>query len=62
MIAAMRPENLYHGSGTLPDNFVFYGDNLDAMRRHVRDETIDLVYLDPPFTAAAAIGTTGVGS
>src|SRR5208283_498180 len=30
-------------------NTLYYGDNLDILRRYVRDETIDLVYLDPPF-------------
>lgn len=30
-------------------NTLFYGDNLDVLRRHVRDESVDLVYLDPPF-------------
>jgi 16S rRNA G966 N2-methylase RsmD len=30
-------------------NRLYYGDNLDVLRRHVRDECVDLVYLDPPF-------------
>jgi DNA modification methylase len=30
-------------------NVLYYGDNLDVLRRHVSDETVDLVYLDPPF-------------
>lgn len=30
-------------------NFLYYGDNLDVLRRHVKDESVDLVYLDPPF-------------
>ena len=30
-------------------NRLYYGDNLDVLRRYVRDETVDLVYLDPPF-------------
>ena len=30
-------------------NTLFYGDNLDVLRRHVADESVDLVYLDPPF-------------
>jgi site-specific DNA-methyltransferase (adenine-specific) len=33
----------------MPDNQLFYGDNLDVLRRHVADESVDLVYLDPPF-------------
>ena len=32
-------------------NFLYYGDNLDVMRRYVKDESIDLVYLDPPFNS-----------
>lgn len=34
-------------------NVLYYGDNLDVLRRHVRDESIDLVYLDPPFNSNA---------
>ena len=30
-------------------NRLFYGDNLDVLRRHIDDESVDLVYLDPPF-------------
>ncbi len=30
-------------------NALYYGDNLDILRRHVADESIDLIYLDPPF-------------
>jgi site-specific DNA-methyltransferase (adenine-specific) len=32
---------------------LYYGDNLDVLRRHVVDESIDLVYLDPPFNSNA---------
>ena len=31
------------------ENTLYYGDNLDIMKRYVPDESIDLVYLDPPF-------------
>ena len=34
---------------TKPQNLLYYGDNLDVLRRHVKDESVDLVYLDPPF-------------
>ena len=33
----------------MPDNKLYYGDNLDILRRHIRDESVALVYLDPPF-------------
>ena len=32
-------------------NLLYYGDNLDVLRRHIKDETVDLVYLDPPFNS-----------
>lgn len=34
-------------------NLLYYGDNLDILHRHVKDETVDLVYLDPPFNSNA---------
>ena len=33
----------------MSDNLLYYGDNLDVLRRHVKDESVDLVYLDPTF-------------
>src|SRR6267378_8646616 len=33
----------------MPDNVLYYGDNLDVLRRYIKDESVDLVYLDPPF-------------
>jgi len=35
-------------------NQLYYGDNLDILRRYVADETVDLVYLDPPFNSNAS--------
>ena len=32
-------------------NCLYYGDNLDILRRYVADESVDLVYLDPPFNS-----------
>jgi DNA modification methylase len=32
-------------------NQLYYGDNLDVLKRYVRDESVDLVYLDPPFNS-----------
>ena len=34
-------------------NKLFYGDNLAVMREHIADESVDLVYLDPPFNSNA---------
>jgi DNA modification methylase len=36
---------------TTEKNSLYYGDNLDVLRRYVKDETVDLVYLDPPFNS-----------
>ncbi len=33
----------------MAENVLYYGDNLDILRRYIKDETIDLIYLDPPF-------------
>ena len=32
-------------------NQLFYGDNLPVLREHVETESVDLVYLDPPFNS-----------
>jgi site-specific DNA-methyltransferase (adenine-specific) len=34
-------------------NQLYYGDNLDILKRYVKDESVDLVYLDPPFNSNA---------
>jgi DNA modification methylase len=30
---------------------LFYGDNLGVMREHLKDASVDLIYLDPPFNS-----------
>ena len=35
-------------------NLLYYGDNLEVLRLHVKDESVDLVYLDPPFNSNAS--------
>ncbi len=34
-------------------NTLHYGDNLHVLREHVADESVDLIYLDPPFNSNA---------
>ncbi len=34
-------------------NTLYYGDNLDILQRYIKDESVDLVYLDPPFNSNA---------
>jgi len=37
---------------TQPDkNTLYYGDNLAILREYIADESVDLIYLDPPFNS-----------
>lgn len=38
-------------SNNQPRNKLFYGDNLEVLRRHIKDESVDLCYIDPPFNS-----------
>jgi adenine specific DNA methylase Mod len=35
-------------------NKLYFGDNLDVLREHVGTESVDLIYLDPPFNSNAS--------
>jgi len=37
----------------MTDNTLYFGDNLDILRMYVDDESVDLIYLDPPFNSNA---------
>jgi 16S rRNA G966 N2-methylase RsmD len=41
------------GPGVLGMNKLYFGDNLDVLRDRIKDESVDLIYLDPPFNSAA---------
>ena len=48
-------------------NALYYGDNLDVLRESIATESVDLVYLDPPFNSQATYNLlfhtpTGIGS
>lgn len=32
-------------------NTLYYGDNLKILRDHIKDECVDLIFLDPPFNS-----------
>jgi len=34
-------------------NKLYFGDNLDVMRKYIPNESVDLIYLDPPFNSKA---------
>lgn len=36
---------------TTEKNKLYYGDNYEVLQRYVRDESVDLIYLDPPFNS-----------
>lgn len=51
----------------VPSNALYYGDNLTVLRESVAAESVDLVYLDPPFNSQATYNLlfrspSGVGS
>jgi site-specific DNA-methyltransferase (adenine-specific) len=37
--------------GTMGD--LYFGDNLAVLRKYVKDDSVDLIYLDPPFNSSA---------
>lgn len=41
------------GGGLGMANHLYYGDNLQVLRKHVKTESVDLIYLDPPFNSQA---------
>jgi DNA modification methylase len=38
-------------SGSIAQNHLYYGDNIEILRKYIKDETIDLCYIDPPFNS-----------
>jgi hypothetical protein len=36
---------------TAPKNQLYYGDNYEVLQRYIKDESVDLIYLDPPFNS-----------
>ena len=36
---------------SLGKNQLFYGDNYEILQKYIKDESIDLVYIDPPFNS-----------
>jgi DNA modification methylase len=37
---------------SITQNTLYYGDNLIILREHIPSESVDLIYLDPPFNSA----------
>ncbi|HLZ80675.1 MAG TPA: hypothetical protein VKP04_03525, partial [Ktedonobacteraceae bacterium] len=36
----------------ITQNTLYYGDNLKVLREYIPDESVDLIYLDPPFNSS----------
>src|SRR5437667_11465023 len=36
----------------ITENTLFYGDNLIILREHIPSDSVDLIYLDPPFNSS----------
>lgn len=43
----------------MPENYLYYGDNLAMLRHFISDESVDLIYLDPPFNSKQSYSATG---
>src|SRR6266487_6066039 len=44
-----------HGGSSMKpitENTLFYGDNLIILREHILSESVNLIYLDPPFNSS----------
>lgn len=51
----MNLEALFrNGDGQTIKGVLFFGDNLDVLRKYLADESVDLIYLDPPFNSRAS--------
>jgi site-specific DNA-methyltransferase (adenine-specific) len=35
----------------MDNNTLYYGDNLEVLRKYIQTESIDLCYIDPPFNS-----------
>jgi adenine specific DNA methylase Mod len=47
-------DGLGNAAGCRMTNALYYGDNLPVLRESIADESIDLIYLDPPFNSNAS--------
>jgi DNA modification methylase len=48
---AESPPTIQGNISYMPENTLYYGDNLEVMRKYLPDASVDLVYLDPPFNS-----------
>jgi DNA modification methylase len=48
LLSRSRIDSSSNGGGIMK-NTLYYGDNLEVLRRYIPDESVELIYLDPPF-------------
>lgn len=52
LVPGSNPGGVKSRVGKMPaKNFLYYGDNLDVLRRKIHSESVDLCYIDPPFNS-----------
>jgi site-specific DNA-methyltransferase (adenine-specific) len=49
----MPAREIRHGRNFGMEEQSLFGDNLGILREHVQDESVDLIFLDPPFNSNA---------
>ena len=49
--AITQPPSPRYNLPAVEKNQLYYGDNLEVLRQHIKDESVDLIYLDPPFNS-----------
>ena len=50
----MRPRDQVRGDSQVDGDqmgALYFGDNLHVLREEIKDESVDLIYLDPPFNS-----------
>ncbi len=57
-IRITRQEDLILMARPITDNTLYYGDNLNILRDYIPDESVDLIYLDPPFNSSRTYNGT----
>jgi site-specific DNA-methyltransferase (adenine-specific) len=53
MVSKVKAKSSKPSPSAKMPNQLYYGDNLQIIREHIKDESIDLIYLDPPFNSQA---------
>ncbi|MBC7603568.1 MAG: hypothetical protein H7255_13030, partial [Ramlibacter sp.] len=49
---AKIPAGIAKAKPITPANHLYFGDNLGVLRESIASESVDLVYLDPPFNSS----------